>query len=99
MKKLFLNDKYILWIILLNAVTIFLQGFELERQHLNLIRIADNLFTILFIVEMIIKIREYRFSGYWRKYCNKFDAILVLLATPSLILWVFNIGNIGLQVL
>jgi voltage-gated sodium channel len=84
---------------LLNAVTLFLQGFDLERQHLNLIRIADNLFTILFILEMVIKIREYRFSGYWKSNWNKFDAVLIILATPSLILWLLNIGNVGLQVL
>jgi len=99
MRKLFLNDKFILWIIVLNAVTIFLQGFDLERQYINLIRIADNLFTILFIFEMIAKIREYRFSGYWKSNWNKFDAILIILATPSLILWVLNLGNVGLQVL
>ena len=99
MRKLFLNDKFILWIIVLNAVTIFLQGFDLERQYLNLIRIADNLFTILFILEMVIKIREYRFSGYWKNNWNKFDAVLIILATPSLILWLLNIGNVGLQVL
>jgi len=99
MKKLFLNDKFILWIIVLNAITIFLQGFELDRQYMNLIRIVDNLFTIVFILEMIVKIREYRLEGYWKSNWNKFDAILIILATPSLILWILNVGNVGLHFL
>lgn len=99
MKNLFLNDKFILWIILLNALTIFLQGFEIESQYLNLIRIADNLFTVIFIIEMTIKIREYGFTEYWKINWNKFDAILVVLATPSLLLWVFNLDIVGLHFL
>ena len=99
MRKFFLNDKFILWVILLNSITIFLQGFDLELKYLNLIRIADNLFTVVFLIEMIVKIREYRISCYWKNNWNKFDAILVLLATPSLVLWMFNLGNIGLQFL
>ena len=99
MKNLFLNDKFILWIILLNALTIFLQGFEIESQYLNLIRIADNLFTVIFIIEMTIKIREYGFTEYWKINWNKFDVILVVLATPSLLLWVFNLDIVGLHFL
>jgi voltage-gated sodium channel len=99
MKYLFISDKFILWIILLNAITIFLQGFEIEPGYLSLIRIADNLFTVIFLAEMIVKIREYGFTGYWKGNWNKFDAILIVLATPSLVLWVFNLDNVGLQFL
>lgn len=99
MKTLFLKDKFILWIIILNAITIFLQGFDIEQQYLSLIRIADNLFTVIFLVEMVIKIREYGFNDYWKSNWNKFDAILIILATPSLILWVLSLDNIGLQFL
>src|SRR6056297_2887004 len=99
MKNLFLNDKFILWIILLNALTIFLQGFEIEPEYLSLIRIADNLFTVIFIIEMTIKIREYGFTEYWKINWNKFDAILVVLATPSLLLWAFNLDIVGLHFL
>ena len=99
MKNLFLNDKFILWIILLNALTIFLQGFEIEQGYLSLIRIADNLFTVIFLIEMIVKIREFSFTEYWKSNWNRFDAILVALATPSLVLWIFNLDNVGLHFL
>ncbi|MEF8845280.1 MAG: ion transporter [Bacteroidales bacterium] len=99
MKKLFLNDRFILWMILLNAITIFMQGFEMESRYLNLARVADNFFTMIFLAEMIFKIREFSFSGYWAKNWNKFDALLIILATPSLVLWIFNLNDIGLQFL
>jgi len=99
MKKLFLNDRFVLWIILLNAITIFIQGFEIDSRYLNLAKAADNFFTIIFLFEMAVKIREFGFNKYWNKNWNKFDAILVILATPSLILWIFNLNDIGLQFL
>ena len=74
MKKLFLNDRFILWMILLNAITIFIQGFEMDSRYLNLARVADNFFTMIFLAEMVFKIREYGFSGYWAKNWNKFDS-------------------------
>ena len=99
MRKLFLNDKFILWIIILNSVTIFLQGFDFDMQYMNLIRNADNFLTVIFILEMVIKIRAYNFTAYWKNNWNKFDAILVFLATPSLVFWFLNLGNPGLQFL
>ena len=99
MKHLFLNNKFILWIIILNAITIFLQGFEIEPLFMKMIRIADNLFTVVFLFEMVVKIREYGFTGYWKSNWNKFDAILIILATPSLVLWLLNADNVGLHFL
>ena len=99
MKNLFLKDKFILWIILLNTLTIFFQGFEIKPGYLSLIRIADNLFTVIFLIEMIVKIREFSFTEYWKSNWNRFDAILVALATPSLVLWIFNLDNVGLHFL
>jgi len=98
-KQLFLNNKFILWIIILNAITIFLQGFEIEPLFMKMIRIADNLFTVVFLFEMVVKIREYGFTGYWKSNWNKFDAILILLASPSLVLWLLNIDNVSLHFL
>ncbi|MFW5895381.1 MAG: ion transporter [archaeon] len=99
MKNLFLSNKFILWIIILNAITIFLQGFEMEPQYLSLIRIADNLFTVIFLFEMVVKIGEFGFIGYWKSNWNKFDAILIILATPSLVLWMLNVDNLDLHFL
>jgi voltage-gated sodium channel len=47
--------------------------------------ILDCLFTMLFLIEAIVKIRVRGFSGYWSDGWNRFDFILVLLALPSCI--------------
>jgi hypothetical protein len=54
-KKLFLNDKFILILILLNAVTIFVSGFEMSPNNRFTLALTDILITGLFIVELLVK--------------------------------------------
>jgi len=54
-KRLFLNDKFILILILLNAVTIFIGGFEISSNNKFILSLIDNFITGLFIVEVIVK--------------------------------------------
>ena len=90
-KKLFLNDKFILGLILLNSVLLFVGGyFQSEHEKLILL-IVDNLITTLFILEVIIKIREFGVKGYFKSNWNTFDFILILLSVPALITFLFNI--------
>ncbi|MBW6492254.1 MAG: ion transporter [Lentimicrobium sp.] len=89
-KNCFLNDCCILSLIIANALLIFIQEFEVQ------ILVLDNLesiFTILFIIEMMIKINEYGFSKYIANGWNRFDFILILISVPSLIA-IFSSGNI-----
>lgn len=81
-KTLFLNDKFILTIILLNAVIIFLQASNIDNIF---IQIIDLLCTLVFMTEMIIKHREFGLKGYWSSGWNRLDGILVILSIPSLI--------------
>ncbi len=81
-KTLFLNDKFILTIILLNAVIIFLQASNIDNIFLQII---DLLCTLVFMTEMIIKHREFGLKGYWSSGWNRLDGILVILSIPSLI--------------
>jgi voltage-gated sodium channel len=84
LKKLFLNDQFILFLILLNSLIIFFSGFEL-RNNLNFILIIlDNTITILFIIELVIKLNFYG-TSYFKSNWNLFDFILILLSFPTLI--------------
>lgn len=81
-KQLFLNEKFIILVILLNSLVIFLQESGYTYPAIN---VADVLCTSIFVVEMLVKMTEYGFRGYWKDAWNRLDGILVLLSIPSLI--------------
>jgi voltage-gated sodium channel len=92
LKKWFLNDYCILYLIIANALLIFIQEFELRGNILDYI---EPVFTILFVVEMAIKINEYGFRKYISDGWNKFDFILIIISVPSLAVIFYN--DTGLQ--
>lgn len=97
-KKLFLNDKFILTIIILNAITIMLSAFSSIPPELRkLILILDNLITILFIIELGIKSSEWGIRNYLKSNWNRLDFILILLSIPALISWIFGLSLTGLS--
>lgn len=98
-KKFFLNEKIILLLITVNALIIFFQGFKLDFDLLKYLSIFDNILTILFLVEAIVKLYDYGLKNYFKLNWNKFDLVLVLLAIPSLISWIFNLNFIDLDFL
>ncbi len=83
-KRLFLNENFILCLIVLNAIILFIGGYIKPSQE-NILFAIDFFITILFIFELSIKISEYGFKKYISSGWNKLDFILVLLSIPSLI--------------
>lgn len=81
MKSIFLNDRLILCLIVLNIVFVFADGTSVADGRM---RSFDSLFTLFFVAEAVVKVREYGWSAYWRDGWNKFDFLIVLLAVPSL---------------
>ncbi len=90
LQRLFLDDHFILVLIFLNSVLIFIQDFDDAPVFLSYL---DNLFTALFTVEMVIKIRFYGFEGYWKNSWNRFDFILVMIALLSLLVDLVDVGH------
>ena len=90
-KKLFLNEKIILILILLNSVTIFASGFEIAPDNRFILSLTDNLITGLFIAEIIVKFQEFGIKNYFKSIWNKFDFILVALSFPTLIAFIGNL--------
>lgn len=80
-KRIFTNDTIMLVLVLINTGIIFVSGFIPNQGGLLLI--IDNIFTLLFLFEAVVKIKVHGFSGYWSDGWNRFDFILVLLALPS----------------
>jgi voltage-gated sodium channel len=90
-KKLFLNEKIILILILLNSVTIFVSGFEIAPDNRFILSLTDNLITGLFIAEIIVKFQEFGIKNYFKSNWHKFDFILVALSFPTLIAFIGNL--------
>lgn len=78
--SLFLDDHFILALIIINAVLIFVQEFKFVPEWLPHL---DSIFTLLFTFELTLKIRTYGFRSYWKSGWNRMDFILVMLALFS----------------
>ena len=98
-KKLFLNDKIILILILLNAVLIFISGFEHSESNRTLLKIFDNTITGLFIVELIVKFSVYGLKKYFSSNWNKFDFLLIALSIPAFISFILNVETASISFL
>ncbi|HBZ34794.1 MAG TPA: hypothetical protein DEO38_06825 [Bacteroidales bacterium] len=96
LKKIFLNDKIVISIISLNAVVIFIQESGITNHILYLI---DFLCTVFFIIEMIVKHREYGFRGYWSDGWNRFDGIVVIISLPSLLMPLIELTTFNFSVI
>ena len=81
-EKFFLNEKIILLVILLNAVIIFLEEFNIKNEALYIMDIAC---TVIFVIEMIVKHMKLGIKGYWSTGWNILDGTLVILSIPSLL--------------
>ena len=81
-KKLFLNERFILTVILINSGIIYAQVAGCSAAWLNTV---DVICLLIFMIEMVVKHVEYGFRGYWSDGWNRLDGTLVLLSIPSLI--------------
>lgn len=90
--QILLNDKFILGLIVFNSIVILMQGFELTPIWIKILLQIDNIITLIFLFELITKISTFKFKGFIKSNWNIFDAILIVLAIPSLYQWIFN-GN------
>lgn len=93
LNKIFLNEKAVLAVIILNSVLLFIQECGVNSPLISTLDVAC---TIIFIIEMIVKLNKYGFKGYWRSGWNKLDGTLVLLSIPSLIF--YFIPNVSFDV-
>lgn len=82
LRKIFLNDKFILAVILINSCVIYAQ----VAGHFNVfVNTLDILCTLIFTIEMIVKHAEYGIRGYWKDGWNRLDGVLVIISFPTLI--------------
>ncbi len=80
-QSFFTNDRIMLILVLVNTLAIFVGGFFETSVFFNW---SDAFFTILFVIEAIVKIHTYGWKRYWKDGWNRFDFILTVVAIPSL---------------
>jgi voltage-gated sodium channel len=83
--KIFLNDRFIIGLILVNSLLVFTIGFEIDTWIFPYLLLFDSVITGLFLIEAGVKIRHFGFNIYIKDSWNKLDFILVVLAIPSLL--------------
>jgi voltage-gated sodium channel len=90
-KKLFLTEKNILAVIAINSVIIFLLYFPQIKENtpdfFRALEYLDVFCVIIFLIEAIVKIREYGFKGYFSQGWNVFDFIIVVASLPALLIF------------
>ena len=82
LKSFFTNDRIMLALVVVNTITIFIGGYGTAARAFVWL---DALFTILFLLEVLVKIRVFGWDNYWNENWNKFDFIITIIAVPSLI--------------
>ncbi|HNS17344.1 MAG TPA: ion transporter [Bacteroidales bacterium] len=93
LKKLLLNDGFILVLIIINAIVLFLQGFDFPVHVLKVLSIIDNIITMIFVAELCVKLIQYGPANFFKSAWNIFDAVIILLAVPSLFEWFTGFGG------
>lgn len=76
-------------LVIINTSIMYIGGFYNESY---IFVVLDSIFTLLFLIEAIVKIKTYGWKAYWSDGWNKFDFILVLCAMPSLLNLVADTG-------
>jgi len=97
-KRIFLNDKFILLLIAINSLIIFISGFNLNSNILFILSLVDHIITLIFIVELFVKFRKDGFN-YFKSNWNRLDFILILFSIPSLIAFYAHFTEINLSIL
>jgi len=89
-QRLFLNDKFILNLIIASCLLIFASGLDLDNNTLHWFEILDAFIVVLFIIEAIIKTTYYGWKNYINDSWNRFDFFIVIISIPSLIVLIFG---------
>ena len=83
-KNIFLTESVVASVIIGNSLLLFIMGYD-EVHNEPILHFIDHTFTIFFVIEVLVKVREKSWSGYISDAGNKFDFILVAISLPSIL--------------
>ncbi len=93
MYRIFLNDRVIMLAILVNMVMLFLLSFDQLSDYFATYRLIDQGLTLFFLLEAIVKIHVRGWQTYIRSGWNRLDFAIVVLTTPTLFFYLFDISD------
>ncbi|HPG73370.1 MAG TPA: ion transporter [Bacteroidales bacterium] len=98
MKKLLLNNKFILWLIILNALVIFVMSFEgISKPFEIALSIADVLLTLVFVAELYLKTKTRGVRKYLSTAWNRFDFVVISVSFFSIFLYCIDTTTVNLS--
>lgn len=83
-KKIFLSERLVMAVIVLNAILITWMYFPEYRHHRGLV-LLDKLFIGFYLIEAAVKISVLGLGPYFRFGWNRFDFFLVAASVPALL--------------
>ena len=95
MGKLLVHPKLVLALIILNALVIFAQGFQLDLHTMNILEGIDIGISLFFVAEIFLKVKASK-QDFFKSYGNWFDFIVVAISIPSVI--VYFIPELGFDI-
>lgn len=96
MKKIFLNERLMLMVIIVNSVILFAQQSGATEGWLQ---VLDVVCTLIFVMEMVAKHLALGLRGYWKNGWNMMDGVLVLLSVPSVVAMLLPVSMTDLSFL
>lgn len=95
LKRFFLSERTIMVAILLNAIVIFLLYFPQFKRN-PILEYIDHFFVLLFMMEVVVKMKVWTPKVYFQSRWNWFDFIVVFGSMPSLLLTFTNFPDTSL---
>ncbi|KAA0155090.1 hypothetical protein FNF31_06158 [Cafeteria roenbergensis] len=77
-------ENLILLCIVANTVTLSIENYGMDDQLRDGLAIANVVFTIIFVVEMVLKLLGLGLWGYFSEWFNRFDGIIVIVSVVDL---------------
>ena len=91
-QRLFLNEWVVLTAICLNSLLLFAMGFDSIGHRPGLVMI-DLVFTLIFVIETVVKIRVWGRKAYFASEWNVMDFIIILFSAPSILELFFEVPD------
>ncbi|WP_232830065.1 ion transporter [Lewinella sp. IMCC34191] len=98
MKRLFFNERLILFAVLLNAIVIFALYFPSQHDNPWLLGL-DYFFILFFLLEVIVKISVLKPKAYFANPWNQFDFFVIMGSLPVLFTAFFDIPDTTILIL
>lgn len=94
LSRIFCSERNMIILIIFNAIVITLEYFPLLHRNW-ILETLDRTITVLFIMEVIVKIGTYGYHGYFSKGWNRFDFSLTAISAPSLLIGIIPMPDLS----